>query len=178
MQAGRDAPLENQKGFTLVELLLVAVILGIMAGVGMTSYGGVFGEVKLEAAAREIRDAFQYARSQSILSDAASGQEYGVWVALPQGGGVGNWFQAVKGNGTPTPDGIIHPLEKNPYLVDFDNSGYFAGVTLSALSLDVNDQLYFNKRGVPSLSGSVTIQYAGGERTISISRPAGIVAIN
>ena len=179
MPAGRTRPAgREEEGFTLIELLLIVVILGIMTRVGMASYSRALGEMKLDAAAEEIREAFQYARSQSILTDAASGAEFGVWMALPQAGGAGNWLRCVKGNGTPTPETILHPLDKDPYAVDFDETGYLEGVTLTAISLDANNQLYFDRQGVPSPGGTVTVRYGARERTISINRPSGVVAIN
>jgi len=172
-------PGSDERGFTLAELLLVIVLLGIMASVAMTTFGRASGTLKLDEAAQEIQTAFRYARHQSIKTDVPTSQKFGLWFTLPQGGADnGNWFKTVKGNGTPTPDVIIHPLDKKDYAVDFDNSGYFSGITLSGVSLDVNDQLYFDRRGTPSVGGTVTIQYAGDQRTITVNRPSGVVSIN
>ena len=37
----------NQKGFTLIELLVVVAIIGILAAVGIVSYGGYLGNTKI-----------------------------------------------------------------------------------------------------------------------------------
>ena len=42
--------LMNKKGFTLVELLVVVAILGVLAAVGIVSFGGFLSKSKINAA--------------------------------------------------------------------------------------------------------------------------------
>ena len=47
--------LKHQEGFTLVELMIVVVILGILAGIGIQQYGRVQGEAKEKADQANVR---------------------------------------------------------------------------------------------------------------------------
>lgn len=46
--------MQNNAGFTLIELILVTVIIGILAGMVVTNYGGRVGETQVRAAKGDI----------------------------------------------------------------------------------------------------------------------------
>ena len=52
-----------KKGFTLVELLVVVAILGVLAAVGIVSFGGYLGSAKENAAKANYKNFTQYAQS-------------------------------------------------------------------------------------------------------------------
>ena len=54
----------NKKGFTLVELLVVVAILGVLAAVGIVSFGGYLGSAKENAAKTNHANAVSFLRSQ------------------------------------------------------------------------------------------------------------------
>lgn len=170
----------GEAGFTLTELLLVILLLGILSKVAIASFGGIFSSVKIEEAAREIQTALQYARIQAIVKDVPRGQGMGLWFSLSQEGqDDGNWFKMIQANGTdgasPLPQ--IHPIDKRMYAVDFDESGYFQGTTIKEIQLDANNQLFFDHEGTPSIGGNITIMLAEEQRTISVSMPHGRVSV-
>jgi type II secretion system protein H len=57
-----------RRAFTLVELLVVVLLLGLVAGVALVSLDGVSAKARLEATARCIEQAFRLARSEAITS--------------------------------------------------------------------------------------------------------------
>lgn len=46
--------MSNNSGFTLIELILVTVIIGILAGMVVVNYGGVVGDAKINTAKGDI----------------------------------------------------------------------------------------------------------------------------
>jgi len=56
----------KDNGFTLIELILVILILGIIAGVAVPSIRGIMDETLLDEAAQEVVNALRYARNLAI----------------------------------------------------------------------------------------------------------------
>ena len=81
----------DERGFTLVELLVVVTILGILAAIVTASLVGLTGTAKTNACAEELRtvqvgmDAMM--ATQNITTVTASAGSTNVWTALPVGAG-------------------------------------------------------------------------------------------
>lgn len=68
-QSGTDGvPLPGRAAFTLIELLLVLLILGILAAVSAPTIGTMLAGGKLRTGARELASAERYARSMALLN--------------------------------------------------------------------------------------------------------------
>ena len=50
----------NKKGFTLVELLVVVAILGVLAAVGIVSFGGYMSRTKVTAIKNQVNDVAKF----------------------------------------------------------------------------------------------------------------------
>lgn len=82
----------DERGFTLVELLVVVTILGILAAVVTASLVGLTGTAKTNACAEELRtvqvgmDAML--ATNNITAVTASAADSNTWTALPVGAGT------------------------------------------------------------------------------------------
>lgn len=67
---GKKSPsLLVDKGFTLVELLIVIVVIGILAALAVTSYGGAREKAKNTKALSDVTELAEYARTALSMSD-------------------------------------------------------------------------------------------------------------
>ncbi|KXJ53505.1 GspH/FimT family pseudopilin [Neptuniibacter pectenicola] len=57
---------EREKGFTLLELMITLVILGIILGLGVPSYNSITESSRLRAATHSLNSAIQLARSEAL----------------------------------------------------------------------------------------------------------------
>ncbi|WP_067862763.1 GspH/FimT family pseudopilin [Neptuniibacter marinus] len=57
---------EREKGFTLLELMIAIVILGIILGLGVPSYNSITESSRLRAATHSLNSAIQLARSEAL----------------------------------------------------------------------------------------------------------------
>jgi type IV pilus assembly protein PilA len=65
--------LKKQEGFTLVELMVAVVILGILAGVGVTQYGRIQRDAKIAAHNANVRIITNAANMYIMMHDEAPG---------------------------------------------------------------------------------------------------------
>ena len=62
--------MKRTAGFTLIEMVVVVIIIAVMAGVLVPSYGRFYARAKFDATTRDVQDVFAYAREQAIAKDA------------------------------------------------------------------------------------------------------------
>lgn len=58
--------MRNSKGFTLIELIIAMVIMGIIAAIGIPNFLGWMANYNLKAAANELYSSMQFARINAV----------------------------------------------------------------------------------------------------------------
>jgi prepilin-type N-terminal cleavage/methylation domain-containing protein len=57
---------KNSKGFTVIELMIVAVAIGIFSAIAIPRFGKVMTKLKLKSAARDVTSTLRLARSNAV----------------------------------------------------------------------------------------------------------------
>jgi prepilin-type N-terminal cleavage/methylation domain-containing protein len=158
----------NSFGFTMVEVMIVLIILGIVSAMAIPSIRSNLDEIKLDGAAREIVSAIQYCQSIAIKE----GKTYQLHFTVTQ--------EKFKCQDLATTTPVLHPIDKKPYLFNFQQEGYFQGVDIVSASFNPGNksQIDFSSLGEPNRFGSIVLDYGGLQKTITLSGLMGNIAVN
>lgn len=167
----------SQHGFTLMDSILVVLILGIVAMVGIPQFKGLIGEIRLNEAAAELISGLHYARSLAVEHQRSFGLRADV---------AENWFAVFDGRHRNDPDAhlddvppvgangvVFHPLSKTPYTKDLDT--IYDGVRIS--TVPAGGEIRFYPDGHSSEAASLfVIQLGDEQRTISVDGTTGQIS--
>jgi len=155
-------------GFTMVEMMLVLLLLGIVAAVAVPAMNSSLDEMKLDAAAREVVSAIQYCQSQAIKTGSDTYK-----VAFNEST---DEFMCKEDNSIVA----LHPLDKKPYKIQFNLEGHLQGVDIVSASFGSSNGLAvkFNSLGETDDAGAAVLGYAGFQKTINVTAPIGKITVN
>lgn len=159
-------PLRSQRGFSLVELSIVVVLLGMVAAIAMPSLS-TSEEYRLALAQSDVADAVRFARDESRRTGIVHG------VSASNANNRVRVFRLDEGqNPNARIFDVYHPVWKQIYTVKLDAEPY-RGVILTAvagqLSGACNDptNIVFDSAGVARCFEPVTTRI--GDASISLS---------
>ena len=129
-------------GFTLIELIVTVVIVGIFAAIAVPSFVALIHRSNVRSGADELYGLLQYARAEAVTRSAP------VTVAAP-GSSSSNWT----GNITVS----LSPLSANvPTLRQVGTAGLQPGITITTAAGSVT----FSPTGTSSVTACFQISYA------------------
>ncbi len=172
---------QENKGFSLLDLLIVLMILGIMGVIMAPQLHSMMTEARLNEAARELVSGLHYAQSLAVIHQ----RPFGLMADVN-----GNWFRVFDyqyrndGNPhhleTPPVDGygvVLNPMDKKWYIVDFDTTQAFEGVNID--SAPSGGTISFYPDGHSFSSDSVfALSFGGDNRTITVDGTTGRISVN
>jgi prepilin-type N-terminal cleavage/methylation domain-containing protein len=168
----------RQKGFTLLDSLIVIAILGIIGMIVIPQFQGLIQETRLNEAVAEIVTGMQYAGNLAVRYRRPFGFQ-------AQADAAGHWFKiydnryaadaaAHIGDNPPvTANGVVlNPLDKSWYLRNFDDMENYRAVTFT------NAQIVFYPDGHSAASDTqVIVRLGAAQRTITVAGATGRISV-
>ena len=176
----RIPPRESQTGFVLIDVLLVAIIVGIMVAIVTPQFQSMLTQTRLNEAAVELISALQYAGDLAVT--------YQRPFAL-SADTAGNWFKVIdyryKGDGAPHHDAdppvkaqgvVLNPTDKTWYLKDYDTLSSFQGVSLT--TVPAGGEICFYPDGHSAATNQTfVLSFDGRQRTITVDGVTGRITV-
>lgn len=145
------------RGFTLVELVVVLVIVSIMTAIAAPRYANATSRYRAEMAARKVAADLALAQSRARIQSAAQTVR----------------FDTVAQSYTlPTMVDADHPA--STYMVDLTQPPYRATVTLG---LNSATAIVFNGYGMPDCGGRIVLQSGGATKVVTVDASTGGIQI-
>lgn len=154
----------RRSGFTILELLILMVVLGIAASVGIPSYFGR-PDVTLKSAAKLLANDLREVGGRAAVYREA------LWLRFDDDGGG---YSATDRNGQL----LISPYGAGPFVRRYDADAVFRGVTIESLEPETPRSVTFDATGTASSSIAVTIGYKGEARVVTLAARSGLVTID
>lgn len=135
----RPVTLKDRRGFSLVELIVVIVVFGILAGMAVPQFIAFRPQNRLNGAARQIYSELMWARSKAVNENSA----YVVTFPTTQTMQI-----AVSGSTIKT----------------VDIQAEYSDVTLASSASTIT----FSSRGTTDVTPTITLTNSGGTKTVTV----------
>ena len=168
----------NCSGFTLFDLLIVALILGILGTVTTPHFKGIITETKLNEAATELVSGLQYAQNLAV--------EYQRTFGL-KADATANWYRVFDDQYKADPNPhhgsdppvdaygvVLNPLSKTWYVKTYDS--IYEGVNITAVP--IGGEIRFYPDGHSAASDNIfAISLGTAQRTITVNGITGRISV-
>jgi len=170
----------KRPGFSLLELMMCVLILGIVCLAAAPMVSSMFDDRKLNGAAMEVAGAVKYAQMLAVSRQQVHGvycDTAGEIVECYENGGYAG--------GGPVRNQVLDPLTKRQYLLDFDGGGMFRGIDVVSADFGAGRQwVEFDHTGTPvdmsgspSDNGTVVLAQGGRAVTVMVKQLTGRVSV-
>ena len=179
--------LPSSTGFTLVEVVIVTLLLGIIAMLGLPTLNSAMVDSRLSAAVEETVNALQYAQ----LTSMTSGRETRVVIGAPEDRIAVRQYRTTAdlfGGGDELVAGDVeggvyelmqYPLKKGTdYVIILPDESRFSGVDISASDFNVEAPVFFDTLGAPSKGGTVTLALGDRQMVVTLDALTGKVTVS
>lgn len=152
------------KGFTLVEVIIVLVILGIIGVFAIPRLYDQYTDVKVMAVAKQIMADIRYAQTIAMKGHDSS------WVEFDD---TQNLYGVYSGATEATRSLAVHPLE-NEAFIQYLDQGKYKNVTITNLNIGADKHIAFDWFGNTSNSGEIVLN---NSTTVKVEQETGMVQI-
>ena len=146
------------RGFTLVELLLVVIIIGVAAGIAAPRYAGAIARYRVESAACRIAADLAMAQGAARSSSAGRTVQFDTAQGRYRVVGVASFDNSAAA-----------------YIVDLRSLPY--EVTLESAELGGNAEVTFDGYGVPDSGGKIVVRAGSFGRAVLLEAATGRTSI-
>ena len=145
--------LRNQRGFTMMEMMIVVVVIGIIAAMAVPSFLNYMPKLRVKSSARDIVSELRLARSKSVSERRPYGVAFDV---------ASNSIYTFADTDNPS----AQTYSTSDSLVKADTLS--SDVSLNACSYN-NGCVVFNSTGAASTSGDIQVVTGDGSIVMSIN---------
>jgi prepilin-type N-terminal cleavage/methylation domain-containing protein len=151
--------LRRSSGFTLTELVIVLLVLGILAATAAPKYFDSLARFRAEAAAKRIAGDLQLARRNAISKSASQSVQFNSPGA--------NQYRLLNFDDPHRPG--------DPYVVNLALDPFACGITSASFGGDAT--VVFSGFGRPDSGGTVTVQSGQHQCTVTLDADSGKVVV-
>ena len=148
-----------RSGFTLPDLVITVLIIGILAAVAAPKYADSLTTFKVESAAKHVAADIRYARQHAKTAGITQSVVFTT---------MSDTYDL------PGMNDINHSTK--PFTVDLMKTSYPASLVSASFGVGGNT-VVFNTYGRPDNGGTVVVEVSGEQRTITVDGISGLVRV-